>query len=65
MAEMIVRLLSKLTVDAIYDLPPAERCRFADALRHWAGVCDRADLPPRGYARAGVLARLDDEERAP
>jgi hypothetical protein len=49
MAEMICRLLDRLTVDAIYDLPPATRRRFADVCRHWADVAAKADLAVTGY----------------
>jgi hypothetical protein len=54
-ADKVAALLANLTTDEVYSLAPAERRRFADLLRHWAGVCDRADAPA---AKSGVLQDL-------
>lgn len=48
-----VALLDALTPADVLALPPAQRRRFADILKHWAELADRADAP-----KVGVLADL-------
>ena len=54
-----VALLTHLTEANVQSLPPAERRRFADILKHWASVADRP------APKAGVLLDLKNGVRAP
>jgi hypothetical protein len=51
----VTALLNTLTRSDVEAMTPAERRRFAELCRHWAGLAERARIDPRG---SGVLADL-------
>jgi hypothetical protein len=61
LAQNVFDLLSALTPTDVEALPPVERRRLADVLRHWATLAERDDDKPK----AGVLALLGRGDRAP
>ena len=51
--EKTVALLSALSPADVQAMPPIERRRFADLLRHWAKLADKSATP-----KSGVLAQI-------
>ena len=61
LATKVSALLTAITPADVEALPPIQRRRFADLCRHVASLAERAEPE----AKAGVLARLSQGERAP
>lgn len=57
LVEKTIALFAAMTEADVMALPPAQRRRFADVLKHWARIAER---PATAVPKAGVLGHLHD-----